>query len=1802
MKNISKRTLAMLLCLAMLAGFLPSIPNLTVTATAKETNKVNLLAEYNPGFETTAEITGWAVSDPSAVFQSNVTAKDSTLALKIKDASNTAGYNAISATVPVAQGETYEATVDVYGKAQAAVTIRFYGEDGAQLTDKAATRIVETPKNEWQTLVLRAVAPEGAATAAVELATTAEGVGEVYFDNAAFYLVPLVISFQNFSFEGGFDEETRAPAGWTGGGVTDSHLLRSINTVPAYVHRGEQSVKLDTKLNSSNKNMTTGITSNIINVYAKRYKYSVWLKSEEFTAKESLAYAYISFYNAKGEMLDKTGKVMTSSGYTFSEKLSVTTEWKNFAGILSAPDGAVKATMGVYTCTVTQAPVYVDEVTLTPDNTASVLPNPSFDEGFQPNGIPNSWTQMGQGGYVQQDTEVKTDGEGALKVDNTATPNHAGVSVTLPVGEGDVWKLSADMKGAGQLSLQYKSSTGTVLSSTTVKLGEGETGWQTKEIIMEAKATEQGEPVNMTITWYVSKTSPGVGYIDNVKLDRVTAGEIKLYRNVLVNSGFEAQNAVPGWTGFDFRHSQSEEYAGGDKGNFVLKLTDESTAYGASITTPQVPVTPGKYYQFTLDNKMTADVDMYIRFFDKDGNTLNPVTIKNTLTASASWKKSGIVARAPDNAATVCGIYALSLAAVGTAHIDNLVISEYDPVNDPDYDGVVSLKSPGWNDVDYSNLGHPRLYFTESDLVQLKQTVSYSLPNEFGYSTKKAYEDMLAEADEFVAETKLNCNFGRLKEYYYDLTKLEDPNDIEVLQIVYEDLGSAYSYSLGISDRLNQRIQTLALSYVLSGDTKYSDKAIEYVMKMADWDNWMQVKLTPWYTSNMEVANVAVALATVYDMCYDQLTTSQRNKLYTALLEKGIKPLAGDLQVLNSFNPYMHRLNGMLIATCAIINESNREELEQYLTLGYNYVRWYLDKMATAGQQEGYGYTDAALDAAIEGVDCMSRVTGKAGFLDHKFFEETFVDWLVYAMRPGDGAVPPISDTRFDTRPFFRTMMLLNKITGNAKAGFYLKMSGLSETASNFQKVLYASENPAIAKEEDVNQPLTHIKQFGYGYLRSGFGALDVSLTMIANNSKEAHTHFDQNHIMLAFNRTEMITDYGYPNIAYGSQSPVYIYGYQYAHNVILVDGGAQTVRGESQLTTKMDNPLYGHLLGSAAGAYGGTLSQADRHAIFLNHTEKPYYVIIDELNSASEHVYTWNLNIGGFNGLEIDGKSSDVGTKAEANRIAITKDRDGTFLHFVNKDQMDMEVLLYDDTYGTLIQTDSPKAKEYQFMTVINADAEICKDNIVYFGNILSGYLYGQTNKPGDKILWSTSYQFGSEILKPVYSGQYKGLFFRGAAAGDYYEIPFEVETGGYYKIQLSMAMAPNYGDYKIYLDGVECPEIFYGYFAAEKFTNYTIGTMDIAAGSHTLRFECVGKNDKATDYLISCAGVIFVDPNKPQAVSQVNVTETYDNENVLGAKISYGTVLSDIVLYNRTKGLISAGNVVSDGEETTIMGVHGTDGKEINEGYAIIDGTSLKYHDTQLVSANGKISLAVDYRWAKKPVKNNDVEGEEPEVDVTVDYSVPQTIVTTSATATRNVSVYVGNDVPYTVAIGGTVVESVYENGIVTFDVPAGEHEIIVTGVHTCVFDQQVTELAFLAGARQCNEARKYYYSCVCGEHGTETFEYGEVMPHSWDSGKVTERAACGHEGVMTYTCSNCSETKTEVIPAAGHTLVAANGCWSCTVCGKLFADAEGKIELGANLVVIAIAAVVVIGGGVTALVLVKKRKNKSKKEETE
>lgn len=85
-----------------------------------------------------------------------------------------------------------------------------------------------------------------------------------------------------------------------------------------------------------------------------------------------------------------------------------------------------------------------------------------------------------------------------------------------------------------------------------------------------------------------------------------------------------------------------------------------------------------------------------------------------------------------------------------------------------------------------------------------------------------------------------------------------------------------------------------------------------------------------------------------------------------------------------------------------------------------------------------------------------------------------------------------------------------------------------------------------------------------------------------------------------------------------------------------------------------------------------------------------------------------------------------------------------------------------------------------------------------------------------------------------------------------------------------------------------------------------------------------------------------------------------------------------------------------------------------------------------------------------------------------------------------------------------------------------------------HVHVFDRKVATDAYKASNATCKVKARFYMSCECGEKGTETFEYGDFAPHTYNAGVVTKQPTETEKGIKTYTCTVCGATKTEEIPA--------------------------------------------------------------------
>ena len=99
-----------------------------------------------------------------------------------------------------------------------------------------------------------------------------------------------------------------------------------------------------------------------------------------------------------------------------------------------------------------------------------------------------------------------------------------------------------------------------------------------------------------------------------------------------------------------------------------------------------------------------------------------------------------------------------------------------------------------------------------------------------------------------------------------------------------------------------------------------------------------------------------------------------------------------------------------------------------------------------------------------------------------------------------------------------------------------------------------------------------------------------------------------------------------------------------------------------------------------------------------------------------------------------------------------------------------------------------------------------------------------------------------------------------------------------------------------------------------------------------------------------------------------------------------------------------------------------------------------------------------------------------------------------------------------------------------------------------HTHNFNQKNTSETYLKSAATCTKKAVYYYSCTCGEKGTETFESGELAAHAYKTTWSNDNASHWHS------CYVCGDKKDEEV----H--IDKNKDHNCDVCGKKMTDHTG------------------------------------------
>jgi D-arabinan exo alpha-(1,3)/(1,5)-arabinofuranosidase (non-reducing end) len=110
----------------------------------------------------------------------------------------------------------------------------------------------------------------------------------------------------------------------------------------------------------------------------------------------------------------------------------------------------------------------------------------------------------------------------------------------------------------------------------------------------------------------------------------------------------------------------------------------------------------------------------------------------------------------------------------------------------------------------------------------------------------------------------------------------------------------------------------------------------------------------------------------------------------------------------------------------------------------------------------------------------------------------------------------------------------------------------------------------------------------------------------------------------------------------------------------------------------------------------------------------------------------------------------------------------------------------------------------------------------------------------------------------KQRWSGE-KHLWWTPAAAGATLELHFDVATAGRYEVAALLTAAPDYGTFELALDGGKPVAADAFDPRVKRMAPVSLGTLDLAAGSHALAIHGTGRNEKSKGFLFGLDGLVL-------------------------------------------------------------------------------------------------------------------------------------------------------------------------------------------------------------------------------------------------------------------------------------------------------------------------------------------------------
>jgi hypothetical protein len=535
---------------------------------------------------------------------------------------------------------------------------------------------------------------------------------------------------------------------------------------------------------------------------------------------------------------------------------------------------------------------------------------------------------------------------------------------------------------------------------------------------------------------------------------------------------------------------------------------------------------------------------------------------------------------------------------------------------------------------------HPRLFIRPEQLDSLRGLLETSQPHKRLYQRIAAYADTLLqlpinqEPPPFPDDRQFRYPLWR---DYYDLAR-----------------------------KSGQVLDFLGFCYMMTGQSKYSDRAKDWLLTFASWD----LEGTSSMSYNDEVAMpILLNGARAYDWIYDALSQSEREtirKMLVARAEQAYARWENSDYHLKPYSSHQTRLVNYL-SQVGIVLYGEVEGPVKWLS--------YLLPMVTTfypgwggrdgGYSEGPSYWMMYFNYMLQSAHCINSAMGLDVLKKPFYWNNGY--YKIYAY-PYYGALRPFGDTGIGAY-WPADKMNLYRLASVFHNPYYRWRAEMSEPEqmpvaetvipTGVMSFFWLDEGPGhVAPKAPDDLPGARVfRDIGLVAFHENLGNPQETYFLLKSSSYGAWSHIyaDQNSFYIqAFGQALAIQSGYYPH--YGHPHHTEWTWQTRAHNSVLVDGEGQKIRDRTSrgkiIAFSPGSGLPGsvdYAAGDATEAYEGRLKKFIRHVYYQRPRD---FLIIDELEAPKPVRFDWMLHA--LEKMEIDRRSNAVTIRRGKARLVV--------------------------------------------------------------------------------------------------------------------------------------------------------------------------------------------------------------------------------------------------------------------------------------------------------------------------------------------------------------------------------------------------------------------------------------------------------------------------------------------------------------------------------------------------------------------